>query len=211
MNLSKSALTIVIIVSAIAGILVLKALVSPRGHLVAKPFAPVLSMHARGNPQVGIKVYEFTDFQCPACSRAVETINEMFKKYPDKIYLEHKNFPLPMHPFARRASIYAECAASQGKFWPFHDVLFRSQQSWAKMTSVDTYFSQLAVSLGLDGVKLAACVNTPDANEKVSKDVEEGKKLGVNSTPTFFVNGKMIVGSQNFSTEIKSILEPHGK
>jgi protein-disulfide isomerase len=204
-KLKKSVLTAIIVLIAVIFIVSMKVALYNR-QLSVRPQTWELAPRAKGNPRASVKVVEFTDFQCPACAKAVEVIDEVMKKYPDKIYFEHKYYPLPMHPFSKRAAIFAECAVEQGKFWPFHDVLFHSQQSWVKMTSVDGYFSQLAVSLGVDGVRLSVCINNPLVLQKVDKDVTEGKNLGVTSTPSFFVNGKLAVGSANFKKEIENIL-----
>jgi protein-disulfide isomerase len=209
-KLKKSELTAVVVMIAVIGVVVAKAAMFHGQHSVrAKTLE--LTSRTKGNARADVKVVEFTDFQCPACAKAAEIVDEIMKKYPNKIYFEHKYYPLPMHSFAKRASIYAECAAEQGKFWPFHDVLFRSQSSWAKMTAVDEYFSQLAVSLGIDGVRLSVCINNPLVLAKVERDAAEAKKLAVSSTPTFFVNGKMVVGSANFKKEIETMLGSDAK
>lgn len=210
MKLTKPILTGVVVLCVVISLLAAKAIIfykqySFRSQAWERP------VRSKGDPRAQIRVIEFTDFQCPACSKAADTVEEVLKKYPGKIYFEHKYYPLAMHPFARQASVYAECAAEQGKFWPFHDVIFRSQSSWAKMAAVDEYFSQLAVSLGVDGVRLAVCVNNPLVKEKVEKDVAEGKKLGVTSTPTFFVNGKITVGGSNFKKAIEAIMETNAQ
>ncbi|MBF0122139.1 MAG: thioredoxin domain-containing protein [Candidatus Omnitrophica bacterium] len=205
MKISKPVLAGLIALMCVGAILTLKAV------LFKKPFvkSPMAQLGPREKGKIGapIQVVEYTDFQCPACSRAAKNIKEEFLKYPDKIHIELKYFPLPMHAFARRAAIYAECAAEQGKFWQFHDVLFKSQKSWSKMVSVDTYFSEMAVSLGVDGVRLSACVNGGTMEARITNDIKEGNALGVSSTPTFFVNGKMIVGGKGFKEEIEKILE----
>lgn len=160
----------------------------------------------KGNPAALVKVVEYTDFQCPACARASVVLENAFKKYPGKIFLEHKHFPLSMHAHARRASIYAECSAQQGKFWPFYDVLFNSQNRWESLAAVDAYFGELAVSLGMDGVKLSVCVNGGVAEKRVQQDVAGGDARGVKSTPTFLVNGKVAVGAAQFTEALEGIL-----
>jgi protein-disulfide isomerase len=165
----------------------------------------------KGKASAPIRVVEYTDFQCPACAQAAKDVKEEFLKNPDQIHIELKYFPLSMHHFARRAAIYAECAAEQGKFWPFHDVLYSSQGAWSKMTSADPYFSQLAALLGVDGVRLSACVNGGVMEARIVKDIKEGESLGVNATPTFLVNGKMVVGGKNFKDEIHKILKTNAR
>ncbi len=164
------------------------------------------SARVKGTEGAPVRIIEYTDFQCPACSNANALMENMFELYKEKIFVEHKHFPLAMHPHARRASIFAECAAEQGRFWLFQDVLFKSQTSWSRMVSIDAYFSELAVSLGLDGARLLACVNSPAADMRVKKDIDDGYALQVKATPTFFVNGKMFVGGPLMVQEVESIV-----
>jgi protein-disulfide isomerase len=209
-KLSKSILTAIVVLLVVVGVVAIKAVVFYK-QFKQPPRTLELAQRTKGDPQAKIKITEYTDFQCPACAKASEVVDEVLKKHPGKIYFEHKYFPLSAHFFSRKASVYAECAAEQGKFWPFHDVLFRSQASWVKMNTVDDYFSQLAVSLGIDGLRLSVCVNNPLVMARIDKDVKEGKDIGVSSTPTFFVNGKMTVGGNNFKKAVEEILGANAK
>lgn len=201
MRMSKRFLTGVIVSSVVVIVLIVKLV-----FFGQQAPATAESFRTKGKPGAKIKVVEYTDFQCPACAKASVMVDEVFKKYPDKVDLELKYFPLPRHNFARRAAAYTECAGMQGQFWPLHNVLFKTQESWAKMSSVDEYFSQLAVSLGVNGERLAACVKDSAMEVVINKDVESGKARGVNSTPTFFVNGKMVVGGPSFVREVEAII-----
>ena len=160
----------------------------------------------KGDPAAPVKIIEFTDFQCPACARANVIMESLLKQYPGKIFVEHRHFPLPRHPHARRASLYAQCAAAQRKFWAMHDVLFKSQSSWAEMNTVDAYFGELAVSLGMDGLPLTACVNSPATEKVIEADIAEGKSRGADSTPTFLVNGKLAVGAAQLTAAVEAAM-----
>ncbi len=203
------------VLSGLLVLLVIGALSVYKFCIVKAPGHVKIDIHQqgriRGEPSAPVKIVEYTDFECPACAAANGLLKDLFIRYEGRICLEHKHFPLPRHAHATRASIFAECAADQGKFWPLEDALFKSQKSWAEMFSVDAYFTELAVSLGLDGVRLTACVNSVDAERRVKKDLEEGKTLDVNSTPTFFVNGKRVVGGTFMAQEVEKILGPAGK
>ena len=205
MRLSRQLLSGILVLVVVGGLSLYKFSIAKVAH-PAK-----FSIHAegrnKGEASAPVKIVEYTDFQCPACAYANGLMEDMFKRYEGKILLEHKHFPLPRHTHARRASIYAECTADQGKFWPFHDVLFKSQKSWEAMASVDAYFSELAVSLGIDGARLAVCVNSPDTELKVKRDIEAGKAAAVDSTPTFFVNGQRVVGGKFMVQEVQKLLE----
>ncbi len=205
LKISKPVLGVLIVVLCIGTVLTLKAVFIKK--LPVTQSMAQLGPREKGKATARIRVVEYTDFQCPACANAAKDIKDEFLKNPDKIHIELKYFPLGMHHFARRAAIYAECTAEQGKFWSFHDVIYKNQGSWSKMTTVDPYFSQLAALLGVDGVRLSACVNGGTMESRISRDMKEGQSLGVNATPTFFVNGKMVVGGQNFKDEIHKILK----
>lgn len=204
MIISRQVLSGALVLLVIGGLSVYKFL----KHPVSPPAA--INMHLegriRGAASAPVKIVEYTDFECPACAAANTMIDTLFKTYDGKISLEHRHFPLPRHTHARRASVFVECAADQGQFWPMHDVVFRSQKSWAEMVSVDAYFSELAVSLGINGARLSVCVNGADAQDRVKKDVEAGKALAVNSTPTFFVNGQRVIGGGFLVQEVEKIL-----
>ncbi|MBF0387172.1 MAG: thioredoxin domain-containing protein [Candidatus Omnitrophica bacterium] len=204
MRISRTLLSVLLVLSVIGGLSLY------RFYFLKTPASVKVDLHpqgrSKGEASAVVKIVEYTDFECPACATANGLMDELFTRFPGKIFLEHKHFPLPRHTHARRASVYAECAAEQGKFWPMKDVLFKSQKSWDKMTTVDTYFSELAVSLGLDGTRLAACVNSVAAIGKVNRDLAEGKTLTVNSTPTFFVNGQRVIGGPLMVQEVEKIL-----
>ena len=204
MRISRQVLAAVMVVLVIGSLSIYKFVILKGHHALTVGMRG--NAQIKGNPSATVKIVEFTDFQCPACGFANGVMDEAFKKFDGKIQLEHKHFPLAMHAHAMRASIFAECAADQGKFWMFNDVLFKSQKSWSVMLAVDAYFSELAVSMGLDGTRLSACVNSPGAGLKINKDIEEGKKLGVKSTPTFFINGKMVVGGPALGQEFETLL-----
>lgn len=205
MKISRSSLAVVLVFCVVGGLGAYRFLAFRPRHVVAVAEVRV-PVRVKGDAAAPVRIVEYTDFQCPACSRASDALEGLMKKYSGKIFLEHRHFPLPQHSRSLRASVFAECAAGQGKFWPFYDVLFRSQKSWAEMVSVDSYFSELAVSMGLDGSLLSVCVNSPEANMTVRKDKEDGSALGVRSTPTFFINGKMVVGDQLLLAEVENIL-----
>ncbi|MBF0569368.1 MAG: thioredoxin domain-containing protein [Candidatus Omnitrophica bacterium] len=211
MKISKPVLGVLVILVCVGSVAFARAILLKKQPVISLRPLTSANPRAKGDSAAPIKVVEFTDFQCPACAKASEAVHDLANTYPSRIYIELKYFPLPMHAFANRAAMYAECAAQQGKFWPWHDVIFKSQSSWSKMSMVDPYFSQLAVSIGLDGIRMAACVNSSLPQEKIKKDVMEGEGLHVNSTPTFFVNGKMAVGRKNFVEAVEALIKPNAK
>ena len=140
-----------------------------------------------------VKIVEFSDFQCPFCSRAAKTVIELKKIYGKKVEFAFKQFPLPMHPNARPAAEAALCVAEQGneKFWKFHDAAFANQDK-LDADSLKKY----AKSAGVDDAKFEKCVTDKKYSKAVEEDMAYGNKVGVHSTPTFFINGKPIAGAQ---------------
>jgi len=147
---------------------------------------------ARGGP-VGapITIVEFSDYQCPFCSRAETVVDDVMKKYGDKVRLVYRDYPLSFHPNAEMAAMGAECAEEQGKYWEMNRAMFANQSKLAAADLVET-----AGSLGMDKDKLKACLDSGKYRSEVQKDFQDGQKAGVTGTPTFFINGVMIVGAR---------------
>lgn len=144
-----------------------------------------------GNENAKIKIVEFSDFECPFCGRAAPTVKAVSQKYGDDVAVYYKHFPLSFHPSARPAALASECAAEQGKFAEYHDKLFTNQTALAASS-----LKQYAKDLGLDSAKFDQCFDTSKYSSKVDAQFAEGSSAGVNGTPTFFVNGEILVGAQ---------------
>jgi protein-disulfide isomerase len=151
---------------------------------VGGPETPV-----RGNPKAKVTIVEFSDFECSYCRRAQDTLKEVEKQYGDKVRLIFRHYPLPMHPNAVKAAEASQCADDQGKFWPYHDVLFAAADLTAPALKA------AATAVGLDGVKFDACLADGRHKARVTSDLAEGERLGITGTPTFFVNGVKMVGA----------------
>jgi protein-disulfide isomerase len=148
---------------------------------------------ARGPSGAPIELIEFSDFQCPFCQRANPTVQQVLSTYGDRIRFVYRNYPLPSHPNARPAAEAAACAADQNKFWPYHDRLFANP---SKLSTGD--LKQHAADLGLDAGQFNTCVDTHKFKARVDADIEAGEQAGVNGTPAFFINGRMLSGAQPF-------------
>ena len=147
-----------------------------------------------GSSKAPITIVEFSDFQCPFCLRAAPTLKQLRASYGDKVRLVWKDFPLTqIHPQAFKAGEAGHCAAEQGKFWEYHDQLFNNQQSL-----MPDDLKKYAANLGLDAEKFNACLDTSKHAEIVRGGVAQGTMLGVNSTPTVFVNGRRVSGAQPY-------------
>jgi protein-disulfide isomerase len=150
-----------------------------------------------GYPSLGpanapITLVEFADFQCPYCREwEQQTYKPLLDAYPGKIRIVYRDFPLTsIHPNAMPAAEAAQCANEQGKFWDFHDKLFSSEN-----LSEDVY-KQYAQDLGLDVAKFTDCLTTHKYAKQIQADSDFAANLGINSTPTFFVNGLALIGAQ---------------
>lgn len=158
----------------------------------------------RGNPSAAVTVTEYGDLQCPACQVAHEQINApLLEKYGTQVAFAFKHFPLrSLHRYALEASMASECAADQGKFWEFVDMVYREQ----KKLDLDQ-LSVWAKDLGLDTNLFNRCMKSKIKRSTVLADYEEGQGLGVSGTPTYFVNGTRVeTGFDTLSAAIEEAL-----
>ena len=168
---------------------------------------PVLSVDTDGDPSIGpadapVTIVEFSDFQCPYCQRSMDTIKELRRLYGDKIRVVYRDYPGPSHPHAAPAAEAAQCAGDQGKFWEFHDLLFTR-----KTREAGWDYDALARELGLQASEFSTCLSTGRYHEEVRKDLRDGLALGITSTPTFFINGRPLVGAQPIA-EFTALIDP---
>jgi protein-disulfide isomerase len=137
-----------------------------------------------------ITLIEFSEFQCPYCSRAKGTLDELLKIYKDSLQIAFKHYPLPFHNNAMPASIAAVAANEQGKFWEMYDKLFANQQS-LEAANIEKF----AQEVGLDMAKFKAAIENPKTKELVEADMKEANNFGVQGTPSFFINGRFFSGA----------------
>ena len=145
----------------------------------------------KGPKDAPITVVEFSDFECPFCSRGAKTMDDLLKEYPEKVKLVFKNLPLPFHPNAKPAAKAALAAGEQGKFWEMHDKLFENQRSLNAET-----FNQVAKDLGLDVDKFKKDFEKEEFDKMIEEDMALASKLGIQGTPGFFVNGVQVRGAR---------------
>jgi protein-disulfide isomerase len=147
-----------------------------------------------GNAKAPVTIVEFSDFQCPFCLRAAPTIKQLRETYGDKVRVVWKDFPLTqIHPQAFKSAEAGHCAAEQGKFWEYHDKLFGNQQALQPDS-----LKQYAKEAGMDASRFDSCLDSSKYAERVRDSVAAGSRLGVSSTPTVFVNGRMLEGAQPY-------------
>jgi protein-disulfide isomerase len=146
----------------------------------------------KGPKDAPVTLVEFTDFHCPFCARVVATLKDVMQEYNGKIRWVFRDFPIAsLHPQAPKAAEAARCAGEQGKFWEYHDLLFESQSQTAAAD-----FKRFAEQLKLDPKSFGQCLDSGKHQAAVEADVQEGARLGVTGTPTFFINGRILVGAQ---------------
>lgn len=143
-----------------------------------------------------VTIIEYSDFQCPACRAYHPMVKELLAANPEVKFI-YRHFPLGQHFNAKKAAIAAEAAGLQGKFWEMHDILFEEQDDWAPMVNPNRKFIGYAESLGLDAAKFEQDLSSGDLRLKVDQDMASGHPNGVNSTPTFFVNGVKVASPKN--------------
>ena len=156
-----------------------------------------------GRSSAPVTLIEFSDFQCPFCQRVAPTLKKVRDTYGDKVRIVWKDFPLTqIHPQAFKAGEAAHCAGDQGKYWEYHDRLFANQQQLQP-----DELKKHAADLGLDATAFNACLDSSKYGERVRDGVAQGQRLGVNSTPTIYINGRVLSGAQPYETFVTVIDE----
>jgi predicted DsbA family dithiol-disulfide isomerase len=147
-----------------------------------------------GKKDAPVTLVEFSDFQCPFCKTAVPGIKQVEKAYADKVQIVYRQYPIPsLHPNAFKAAEASLCANEQGKFWALHDAMFEDQN---KLSVSD--LKATARRLGMDQKKFDGCLDSGRYVEQVQNDQKEAQRVGVNGTPTLFINGVMVDGGTQF-------------
>jgi len=156
----------------------------------------------RGNPKAPVMIVEFSDFQCPYCRQVEPTLKQLLAKYPDKVSLAYRDFPLAqIHPQAELAAEASRCALEQGKFWEYHDQLYNSS-NLERAALLDD-----ARTLKLDEKQFDSCLASGKYKAEVERDVKEGMQAGVSGTPTYFINGVPSSGSQPLEAFARAVEE----
>lgn len=171
-----------------------------------EPRLSAMNVDASTAPSTGSKdtgaitIIEFADFQCPYCRESQKTLKEVMRAYGARARLVFKHLPLDMHAEAFASARAAFCAGEQGLFWQYQDTLFSSPDLSAES------LNKIASDLGLKQPQFQTCLNSEAARAVVIRDVQEAKRLGINSTPTFIINGKLVRGAIGFD-DFKAIIE----
>ena len=169
---------------------------------LARPIVrvPLDGGHSRGNASAVVTIVEFSDFECGHCANFHRSVDDVLHRYGQNVRIVFRHFPLDsecnprlsvqLHPEACLAAVASECASEQGRFWQYQDVLFNNQQRLGRQSLIE-----YAKRLGLDETRFATCLDSPAPRARVQNDVTEGAALGVDSTPTVFINGRLVKGA----------------
>ena len=155
----------------------------------------------RGNPSAPVTIVEFSDYQCPYCARVNPTLAKVRETYGDRVKIIFKDYPLPNHPQAPKAAEAARCAGDQQKYWEMHDAMFANQRALEV-----PMLKQTARAIGLDGATFDQCIDSGKHAATVQSGTELGNQMGVNSTPTLYVNGRPLIGAMPFEN-FKQIID----
>ena len=164
-----------------------------------------------GDPTAPVTIVIFSDFQCPYCAQGVHIMKDLRIKYGGIVRFVYKFFPLDNHPEARPAARASLAALKQGKFWEYHDQLLARQVEWGQAQDKQKMFAKFAVELGMDEGRFIKDLADSGSDAIINKDVEQGKAVGVGSTPTFFLNGVQVPGAQDigiYSMVIDALISP---
>ena len=158
------------------------------------------SPHVKGAEDAVVTIVEFSDFQCPACRATNPLVEKVVNQYSEQVRLVFRHFPLSsIHPNALLAAQAAEVAAEEGKFWEYHDLLFKQQLTWSQLDKKEVYLKQLASyaeELGIDKGSFLERIESDHIKSLVTEDLIAGGRLNINATPTLYVNGQPTPASQ---------------
>ncbi len=151
-----------------------------------------------GNRNAPVTLIEYGDFQCPACAAFSPIVMKLHQEFPDQLRVAFRHFPLPQHKNAESAAYAAEAAGLQGKFWEMAEKLYADQSVWGGLSSPQATYESYATGLGLDLEKFLRDFNDSSVKAKVSTHQQSGEEIGINSTPTFFLNGTKIANPPTY-------------
>ncbi len=178
----------------IYGVIAVLAIAGIGYYFLSQPPPVAMNDPFEGSEDAKVVIVEYSDFQCPACGAAYPIAKEVRETYGDQIKFVYKDFPLTnIHPYAWKAAEAGQCALEQEMFWEFHDKMFENQQD-LRVSKLKQY----AADVGLDVGQFSSCLDSGKMYSSVSADQKEGLRLGVQATPTFFMNGRKYEGVQPF-------------
>ena len=194
------AIIAVIVIGSIFGIIKLasKSQTAGSDNLAITVSAINDNENTKGDKEALAALIEYSDFQCPACGSYYPILKKVTEDLSAKVRFAYRHFPLPQHKNAKLAATVAEAAGKQGKFWEMHDLIFQNQSDWSEEKNAAILFAKYAQDIGLDLARFQTDVASDDIKAKIENDYKSGVKAGVDSTPSFFLNGKKIANPRNY-------------
>ncbi len=166
--------------------------------------------HVFGKLGGKVTLIEYGDYQCPACGTVHSTIRPIVELYKDKLQFVFRNFPLTsIHPNGKAAAAVVEAAGLQGKFWEMHNKIYESQEAWSNLSGTErtNFFDGYAKDLDLNVKKFDTDIASKDVNDKIAYDAAIGFKIGVDATPTFYLNGKKLdIAMSSSEAKMKAVI-----
>ncbi|MBI4358138.1 MAG: thioredoxin domain-containing protein [Candidatus Omnitrophica bacterium] len=170
-------------------------------------FSNLENAKVKGPHGAPVQVVVYSDFQCPACKNALPVLQELENEFSETMQIEFRHYPLERpHRWAMTAATFAECAAEQGKFWEYHDRLYLDQATWSNTDDAISLFARYSHELGLDKEKIQKCLENPETLQRIRRERSTGVWQKVESTPTIFINGQLIVGGLQLKTKGREIV-----
>lgn len=162
--------------------------------------------HTQGPTTAKATLVEFADFQCPACAAYFPLVERLKQDFPNDLRVVYRYFPLrQIHFQAQNSAQAAEAAGAQGKFWEMYSQLYTNQEAWANTAGMEP-FNKYATAIGLDMTKFTADSTSKATKDRINVDSEYGISIGINGTPTFYLNGKKIVNPQGYD-QFKALVQ----
>lgn len=156
-----------------------------------------LTEHIEGQGKDGVTLVEYGDYECPFCGEYYPTVKQVQAEFNQQIFFQFRNFPLvSIHQNAFAGARAAEAAALQNKFWQMHDLLYENQTAWSGASNPTPFFNQYATQLGLNLTQFQSDYASGKVNDLINADMAEGNKLGIQGTPTFYLDGKQLDSTQ---------------
>lgn len=167
--------------------------------------------HIRGAAKAPVTIEEFADFQCPPCGILSEMMHDLHREFEGKIRVVFRHYPLASHNHARLAALATEAAGLQGKFWEMHDALYKNRSSWVTAQDLRPFIHDYARTIGLDPAKFERDLDSEVSKARIAADRERATSLGVDRTPSVFINQRLLPYSSlnelALRSEIQAILD----
>ena len=170
-------------------------------------FSNLGNVKVKGLDGAPVHIVVYSDFQCPACKNVLPPLEELESEFSNTVRVEFRHYPLEKpHRWAMAAADFAECAAEQGKFWEYHNRLFMDQAAWSSSEDAISFFVGYVQELGLDKERIEKCLENPETLKKIRRERSIGVRQKVQSTPTIFINGRMVVGGLQLKTNGREMI-----